>query len=333
MKVMVTGADGFIGRAVCLELEKKSHEVIRLVRKDVFENRVQPDENKFVADICDKTSLKQLEKLTQIDAVVHTAGLAHQFGKRCAEDFRKVNVSGTQNISELAIDLGAKQFIHISSVAVYGNVEGRSMGTEIDESTECQPSDMYGMSKLESEEVCQKILGDEKIHLTILRLATVIGEEDKGNLLRLIRAIDRRRFIWVGNGKNRKSLIYRRDVAKAIILLLTQTHPAEIKSVNNIYNLSAQPVPMKDIVKNISDNLNKRIFPVHIPAKFVKAMLGLAYSISRIKRFESYRKTLNKWLSDETYTSKKFKREYNFRETYEPCEALSREVKWYLEQK
>jgi nucleoside-diphosphate-sugar epimerase len=329
MRVLVTGADGFIGRAICQELENIGTEVIRLIRNKPTGVRHTNGKNIVIADITDSSSLRQFENLQNIDALVHTAGLAHQFGNIAEENFLKVNVLGTKNIAELALKINVRHFIQISSVSVYGNVKNTSARGEIDETYICRAVDPYGLSKLESEKICQDIFSGQDICLTVLRLATVIGEEDPGNVLRLIRAIDQGRFLWVGSGENRKSLIYRKDVARAIAHLLDETKLPELKR-ENIYNLSARPYTMKQIVKSISVVLNKKVLPLKIPLRPIEILLGLAFRLTRLKKVKKYQKTLNKWVSDECFTGKKFRDAYDFKESVEPAEALGREVNWYL---
>ena len=204
MKVLVTGASGFVGREIVAELLREKHEVFCLVSPKSKKDKDLP--NFFQADISEVEDLNELEKsFENIDAIIHSAGLAHQFGKTADEDFWNVNVNGTQNVARLAVNLQVKHFILISSVSVYENVLRETIS--IDETFACNPKSIYARSKFESENVAREVCEANKIALTILRLATVIGENDRGNTARLIEAIDKKRFIWIGKGENRKSLI------------------------------------------------------------------------------------------------------------------------------
>ena len=97
MRVLVTGAGGFLGRAIVAELlaEKvEKNEVFCLVRRKSKDDDNLP--NVFRGDIADFQSLSELENIENIETIIHAAGLAHQFGKTADEDFWKVNVEGTK---------------------------------------------------------------------------------------------------------------------------------------------------------------------------------------------------------------------------------------------
>ena len=110
--------------------------------------------------------------------------------------------------------------------------------------------------------------------LTILRLATLYGEGDPGNVGRLMRTLDRGRFLWIGDGSNRESLWYRGDAARACMAVAER--PA---SGINIYNISAPACTMREIVDGIADALGKHPFPVRVPATLA---LLLSRHLSRI---------------------------------------------------
>jgi nucleoside-diphosphate-sugar epimerase len=103
--------------------------------------------------------------------------------------------------------------ILISSVSVYGPY---TLGL-YDENTPCRPVGPYPLSKFHAELRAIEIADKSGMALTILRLATLYGEGDPGNVGRLIRSLDQGRFVWIGDGSNRKSLLYKRDAARACV--------------------------------------------------------------------------------------------------------------------
>ena len=98
------------------------------------------------------------------------------------------------------------------------------------------PGPMHRVSSRRA--ACPHIAAQHQLGLTILRLATVYGEGDRGNIARLMRTIDAGRFVWVGHGTNRKSLIHRDDAAAAVLAVVS-TGPSGIRT----FNVSADPVP------------------------------------------------------------------------------------------
>ena len=225
-----------------------------------------PDSIFVEADISNADEMREVD-IGTVNVVIHAAGLAHQFGTVSKEPFWNVNVDGTTNIADLAVRSQARHFILISSVSVYGSAsEGVSLRTE---KSECKPEGYYAESKLESEMAAIRICEENRLPLTILRLATVIGEGDRGNVFKLIRAIDRRRFLWIGKGDNCKSLVYKNDVARACAAVLVMRLDG-----TRIYNVSAPPATMKEIVSYMEKALNKNVPGLPVPASLLKVGLN-----------------------------------------------------------
>ena len=327
MKILITGASGFIGREIVRVFSKTNFELICLSSRNASKNRDDFEtDNFFRADITDVDSLEVLSEIKQIDVVIHAAGLAHQSKGEPKEEFWRVNVAGTENICNLAVASRAEHFILISSVSVYGN-SGKETG-EIDEKSVCHPGGFYAESKLEAERIARKICAENELPLTILRSATVIGEGDRGNVARLIESIDRQRFIWVGNGENRKSLIYKNDVAKACLKILERRD-----GETEIFNLTAQPVKMSEIVSIIAEALGKKVPKFSIPAEFFKTLLVSGAWMSGAKKIDALLETLEKWLSEDAYSGKKLEQFYRYVPETSVREAIEREVLWYSRQK
>jgi nucleoside-diphosphate-sugar epimerase len=324
MRVLVTGAKGFVGKAIISALSQSRIEFVILdlppAPADI------PPENFFGVDITKVEELEGLSNIGGIDAVIHAAGLAHQFGVVTREKFWRVNVDGTENATRLAARLNAKRFILISSVSVYGKVGEE--GSERSETSACNPEGLYAESKYESENAARRVCEKHGIDLTILRLATVIGEGDAGNVSRLIKALDKRKFYWIGKGENRKSLVYKGDVARACLALLTGK-----QSGGAAYNISARPETMKNIVSYIEHALGKKVLPIGIPPGILKLAFGVNSKTLGIGRVTRLGETVEKWLSDETFSAARFKADYAFEPETTIEEAIKREVSWYLANK
>lgn len=337
MKVLVTGATGLVGREIVAELSNHKVAVTQVGGKSSAGN-IKTIENSdarkidefFAADISDFESLREIEKIGTVDAVIHSAGLAHQFGNTARESFQAVNVLGTKNVLRLAVKLKARQFILISSTAVYGikrNPEemGRKISDiEITEDALCEPETFYAESKLEAEQAAREHCEANKIALTILRLAPVVGEESAGNSARLIEAIEAGRFLWVGAGENYKTLVYKRDVARACLRVLLNK-----KGGTEIFNIAAEPLMMAEFVRIIAKNSGKPIPPVKIPA----AILRIAFRLNRktfgIKKINNLADTFEKWLSDDVYSAEKIRRVYNFKTETSIEAAMEKQIEAY----
>jgi len=160
--------------------------------------------------------------------------------------------------------------------------------------------------------------------LTVLRLATVYGEDDRGNVSRLIRSLDRRYFLWVGDGNNRKSLLYKGDAARACMAVAAR-HAAGI----NIYNVSGAPCTMREIVRGITDVLGKHFLTVKVPASLA---LFVSKRLSRVPncRISGLHETVKKWLAEDIYDTRRFEEVYGFQSKTSLEDGLRRQVNWYL---
>lgn len=327
MKVLVTGATGFIGREIVSELSEGEFEIYQIGNSNV---KSQFSKEKFFkVDITSFEEVCELEQLKEADAVIHSAGLAHQFGNIEKEKFQKTNVEGTKNILELAVILKVKHFVLISSTAVYGTEKKFGKNVKVtDESAACRPQTFYAESKLEAEQAAMEVCGQNNINLTIFRLSPVIGEGNAGNVARLVEAIDKKRFLWIGGGENYKSLIYKKDVARACREILMKK-----KKGTEIFNLAAAPILMRDFVGDTAKNLNKKIPGFSIPPLLLEKVFQLNERTLKIKKIRKISETIEKWLSDDVYSAERFEREYNFRPGTSISEALEKQINWYRKQK
>src|SRR4051812_35681492 len=174
MKVVVTGASGFIGNHVCRALAIAGHEV------DALSMRLQG----------------RLDFIAQ--CVVHLAGIAHRQANRA--ELLDANVRLPQHVARHAASIGAS-FVFLSTVKVHGE-ESRTPFTE---QSALLPQDMYADSKARAEEVLRAVPG---LRLTVLRPPLVYGAGVKANFLVLLRAIDGRWPLPLAGVENRRALIY-----------------------------------------------------------------------------------------------------------------------------
>ena len=196
-----------------------------------------------------------------------------------------------------------------------------------DETTPCNPVGPYALSKYNAELRAIEIARESGMALTILRLATVYGEGDPGNVSRLMRTLDRGRFLWIGDGSNRKSLLYKGDAARACMAVAER--PA---SGINIYNVSAPACTIREIVDGIADALGKYPCPVRIPASLA---LFLSRHLSKIpnRRMAGLHQTVKKWLAEDVYDTRRFEEAYGFQTKTNLENGLKREVDWYRRNK
>jgi nucleoside-diphosphate-sugar epimerase len=318
VQLIVTGASGFLGSAIMHQAK-----VAGLRVKGIGRRQQVPDI--FADDYCQVDILEQdeLKRAMQgADHVIHAAGLAHlPYQHACINQLQQINVFATQSVARTAIEVGVKHLVLVSSVSVYGN----HSPIACDETNKCNPIGAYAQSKMQAEESAMAITSGTGTALTILRMATLYGEGDPGNIARLIHIIDRGRFIWIGSGGNKKSLIYKEDAARACLTVLNR-----FDSNTRIYNVTAEPYLVLDIVKQIYYALNRRPpvlkIPIYIISRGIKILDKFA---NRSVILQSLKQTVNKWLADDVYDANRFEREFDFKTRVSLADGLRREVIWY----
>jgi nucleoside-diphosphate-sugar epimerase len=200
--ILVTGSSGFVGSALCRGLELRGGSVLRAVLR-----HAKPDDAAVVVgDIDSKT--EWAEALNSVDAVVHLAARVHQIRDTAADpmsEFRKVNVEGTRRLAEAAACAGVKRFVFLSSIKVNGEMtDGVGAFTETDLP---HPTDAYGVSKWEAEQILREVGQRTGMEAVILRLPLIYGPEVKANFLKLVRHIERGRPLPFGCIRNQRSLL------------------------------------------------------------------------------------------------------------------------------
>jgi nucleoside-diphosphate-sugar epimerase len=247
---LLTGANGFLGKYIYLELSKFGS-VDTLGRSGATWN----------IDL--STSEPPLDKEYQL--VVHSAGKAHSVPKTEAEKqvFYDVNLKGTENLLK-ALDLASRKphsFVFISTVAVYG----LESGLNIREDQPLNASDPYGKSKILAEELVAAWCNENNVICSILRLPLIAGENAPGNLKAMIKSIASGYYFNIAGGHARKSIVLAQDVAEIIM------HVAE---VGGLYNLTDGYHPsFAELSAAIAAQLNKKAPSLNMPI-FVAKLLG-----------------------------------------------------------
>jgi nucleoside-diphosphate-sugar epimerase len=309
--ILITGASGFLGSEILRLASASGWKVRALVRSRENQGK---DIEVVRGDITDLDVVRKA--CENVSAVVHAAGLAHVFRPRERDLARllRVNENGTANVARAAVDLGVPKVVVTSSVSVYGVYNG----AECDETEPCHPQSHYAMSKLLGEQRAIELMKNAQCALGILRLATIYGEGDRGNVSKLISALDKRRFIWPGDGQNRKSLIYKEDAARACLRALENVNPGV-----DIFNVSAQPVTMREIVLAICQALGRPVPRLVIPAASLKAATTIARTLGDPGELG---RRLEKFIRDDVYSSAKFAKTFNFIPRTSLIDGIRKEV-------
>ncbi len=284
MKVLLTGASGFLGQHILAELEK-SHDVYTLSREG------KSDAKHFQVNLA--TAVPSF-KNHSFDLVVHASGKAHVVPKTpaAAADMFAVNHLGTENLLKGLNVCPTKpsMFILVSTVAVYG----LHKGVQINEGTPLKAIDPYGKSKIMAEQCVQEWCRQRGVSCVILRLPLVVGKNPPGNLGAMINAIKKGLYFNIGKGEARKSMVLAEDVAVFIARL---SHSA------GIYNLTDGAHPsFQELGDLIAGQLGRKK-PRHLPASLVYFVAKAATLIFR--KFPLNQATVDKMTNDLTFDDSK----------------------------
>lgn len=197
MNILVTGGSGFIGTRLIYELQQIG---IRVVNYDLKASAEFPSIT-TIGDVRDGSRL--LEASNGMDAIIHLAA-EHRDDLRPKTLYYDVNVDGARRSVEAAEAVGIKTIVFTSSVAIYGLDVGIPH-----ESCEPRPFNDYGQSKLEAERIFLEWAERDPAHsLVVVRPSVVFGESNRGNVYVLLKQVNTRRFVLIGDAQNKKSMSY-----------------------------------------------------------------------------------------------------------------------------
>ena len=227
--IAVSGATGFLGRAMASTLHKKNYVVFGLTRGVADQTPVAGTTYRVV-DYASSESLSA--GLRGCSGVVHLAGIAHAHasaaqGEMLAE-YRSAIVESTLRLWDAAASAGCQTFVYASSVKVYGESSG---GAVIDEDSKCEPVSVYGRCKLEAEGLLRERAKRSNMRLCILRFPPMYGPNMKGAVRHLFRTAkwhiplpvygltNQRSFLFVGNAALIVEAVLRGDLAEPLYVL------------------------------------------------------------------------------------------------------------------
>jgi nucleoside-diphosphate-sugar epimerase len=220
MKFMISGAGGFVGRALCAELFRRGQSVSAAVRSD--KSSIKNTEAIIIGAIDSET--KWADALCDVDVVIHLAARVHVMREKAADplaEFLQVNLHGTSNLARQAACFGVKRFVYVSSIKVNGEQTSATQSfTELDEPS---PQDFYSISKWQAEQALWRIAQETGLEIVVVRPPLVYGPGVKGNFAQMLAVIAKRFPLPLASVYNRRSLIYVENLVDALIVCAT--HP------------------------------------------------------------------------------------------------------------
>ena len=234
MKILVTGASGFIGSFIVEEALNRGFETWAAVRKSSSRKYLQDERTHFIElNLSSKEQLAEQLRDCDFDYVVHAAGVTKCLNKA---DFQRINTEGTKNLVDalLEVKMPLKRFIFVSSLSIFGAIKEQQPYEEIRETDTPQPNTAYGRSKLAAEQYLESL--GTRVPYIILRPTGVYGPREKDYFI-MAKSIKGHSDFAVGFKRQDITFVYVRDVVQAIFLALEkgQTGRKYFLSDGNVY--------------------------------------------------------------------------------------------------
>ena len=330
MKVLVTGATGFIGSHLVEKLVKEKYEVSVLIKKQKKIQKQRIDSINllkklnvkiYYGNLLDKNSLNNA--VNDNEVIFHLAAIARPMAIK-NEEYFKVNEIGTENLLGVCKNKKIKKIIIMSSISAVGPTRD---GKPINEKAECIPVDTYGWSKLAQEKVALKYIKKDKLPITILRPPMVFGPRDY-EMLKLFKAVNKR-FFPIDGKEECLEFLYVENLVEACLLAIEKGKIGEIYHISNKKHYS-----INEIIDAIEKAENKKIFPVKFPNWSFMIVGFIVEFFGKIFNFHPpFKHDTTEWMTKKVWYSdiSKAKKELNYNPKFSLEEGVKKTVEYYKE--
>lgn len=311
-RLLVTGANGFVGQPLCAGATRRGLQVLGAVRLVCeLPAGVEP---LIIGAVDGETDWAAA--LRGVDAVIHLAARVHVMKEAAAEplaEFLKVNLHGTANLAAQAARAGVKRFVYVSSIKVNG--EATHNGCKITEDDAPAPQDPYGISKWQAEQALHRIAGETGLEIVIVRPPLVYGANVKGNFAQMLKMLAKRLPLPLASAHNQRSLVYVENLVDGLIACATL--PA---AAGKTYLISdGEDISTPDLLQRLGAAMGcpAKLFPCpHALLKLAGWLTGKSAAIERL-------------LGSLQIDSGKIRRELGWKPPHTLQQGLQATAEWY----
>ncbi len=301
---LVTGATGALGPTVVNRLIR-DYDIRTFSRRPPQVNLFAAPVQAFTGDIADLSAVRQAA--AGVHAIVHLAALLHVVSPSPSmrAEYERINIAGTAAVVGAALAERVSRLVLLSTIAVYGKTSGHV----VDERWTPRPDTLYGETKLAAEKIALEAHRADGAPLsTVLRSAAVYGPRIKGNYRTLVDAIEKRRFMPIGPGTSRRTMVFDEDLASAIELALShEGAPGQIFNVSD-----GQLHELREIIAAIAGALHRQPPRWRLPVSLARLFAGGAGLVDR--RIPAM---LDKYLEDTSVDATRIQRELGFKPAFD----------------
>lgn len=321
MKVLITGATGLLGGHLIKELQARGEQIRALVLPVENADKLTAQGVEVVrGDITDARTLGLAVK--DVDLVFHLAAMMGIW--RPIEDYRLVNVTGTENLYKAAQAANVRRFVHTSSHTVYGLGKGRFL-TENDRfDPDPHP---YSQTKAEGDRVMRRMMLTSKMDTVILRPGSFFGPGDRLNFGRMAQRMKDGKGVIIGNGDNALPFCYITDVVDGFLLAAYHEN-----APGNVYNITNdRPLTQLEMFNEIADAVDgvrpTRHLP-YLPIRYGSVVAEALTVVTHKDPFVTQHGTLM-FGTDNKHSIEKARRELGFEPKVDLREGIRRAAAWF----
>lgn len=316
MKFLITGATGFVGSSLIQRLLIENVRLIAAVLDGEATGHLPAAVERIIVQPLSESS-DYSTALQHVDIVIHLAARVHIMQDTAMDplqEFRRVNLHGTERLARQAAQVGVKRFVYISTVKVHGE----ETATTYHEDSPFVPLDPYGTSKAEAETALRRIAEETGLEVVIVRPPLVYGPGVKANFRQLMRVVSRGVPLPFASIRNKRSLVFVGNLADA--LTSCATHP---NAAGQTYLVSdGEDVSTPELIRRVASALGRRarLFP------FPPAVMGVA------GRLLGKSAAVERLVGSLQVDSSKISRELGWKPPFTMEQGLAETARWFRKQ-
>ena len=276
MKVLVTGANGFVGTHLCQHLLKRGHDVVAAVRFA----RTAPDETREFAYGGLLDPVDWASALDGVDSVVHLAARVHVMNDTSSnplDEFRKTNVDGAVKLANAALSAGVRRFVYMSSIKVNGE---RTVESPFHALGAANPSDPYAVSKWEAELALADLVASNAASVISVRTPLVYGPGVRGNMARLMRMACAGYPLPLGSVRNKRTMISVWNLADLLASCATREgYTSGLVLAGDVHSPSTP-----ELYRELAAAVGTRPRMINVPVELLRALGGMTGRSREISR-------------------------------------------------